>query len=517
MRTCSAWFQACGCSPTEESNVRTELVAAGIDLAQRVHCSFGVIYFTHPDQTLLSFLRSAARQSCRILAVAGGPAKEVPAWSLLDAGATDTLVWSPGGKTAEQVRVKLNRWFEVDRLADAALSDGAVLGESSVWLGLVRRIVEAAYFSLAPILLTGESGTGKEALAKIVSKVTRCDDGARSPRKELVTVDCGALAPELSGSEFFGHERGAFTGAFAARDGAFSLADGATLLLDEIGDIPLSLQPQILRCIQERTYKRLGSNVWQKSDFRLVSATNRDLKWEIEQGTFRLDLYYRIAGCVFQTPPLRERRQDILLLVRHFLSKLLGREAPDLDPYLHDYLINRDYPGNVRELHQLAQRIAARYSTFGPVTVGDLPEEDRPARSTFKCAWPNDRLEKSIAEAVILGSSLKDISQAAARTAMRVAIELERGNIKRAATRLGVTDRALQVRRAAGQLGGVAMGEASADPGTQSSGRKMKATSPDASVRDPDPRQDAASPTTIRQPAAATKAPRSATGDPRRV
>jgi DNA-binding NtrC family response regulator len=452
MQACSAWFQACGCTPAKEIEVRAELVTAGVSLASREGCRFGVICFANVDEALLSLLQAAARQSCRVLAVAAGPAKEVPAWRLLEAGASDTLPWSSGGKTAEQICVKLKRWVEIDRLVGTVLSDGIAIGESAVWLGLVRRIVEAAHFSAAPILLTGESGTGKEVLARIVSRVTRSVGDTRAPPRDLVTVDCGALAPELSGSEFFGHERGSFTGAYAARDGAFALADGATLLLDEIGDIPLSLQPQILRCIQERTYKRLGSNVWQKSNFRLISATNRDLGRQIERGAFRLDLYYRIAGCVFQTPPLRERRQDILPLARHFLSKLLGREPPGLDVHLCDYLINRDYAGNVRELYQLMQRISARYSSSGPITAGDLPEGDRPACGAFARAWPNERFETSIGEAVMLGTSLKQISQATARTAMRIAVELEHGNIKHAATRLGITDRAIQMRRASGQL-----------------------------------------------------------------
>jgi transcriptional regulator with GAF, ATPase, and Fis domain len=460
MGSCLAWFQACGCSRAQETDFRADLAGTGIELVLRKDCRFGVILFTDPGEPLVSLLQAAARQSCRVLAVAAGPAQEVPAWALLEAGAADTLPWSPGGKTAQQVRVKLNRWIEVDSLVEAALSDQTVVGESPAWLRIVRRIVEAAYFGEASILLMGESGTGKEALARIVSRVTRSTEDALTPRRELVTVDCGALAPELSGSEFFGHERGAFTGAYTARDGAFSLANGETLLLDEIGDIPLSLQPQILRCIQERTYKRLGSNVWQKSNFRLVSATNRDLKREIERGTFRLDLYYRVAGCVFQTPPLRERRQDILPLVRHFLSNLLGREAPELDAHLRDYLVNRDYPGNVRELYQLAQRITARHSTCGLITVGDLPEEDRPACGVFRRAWPNEQFEKCIVEAVVLGANLKDISQAAVQTAMRVAVELEGGSVKRAATRLGVTDRAIQMRRAAGQLGDASEGQA---------------------------------------------------------
>jgi len=247
----------------------------------------------------------------------------------------------------------------------------------------------------------------------------------------------------------------------------------------------------------------------------LVSATNRDLERQIERGAFRLDLYYRIAGCVFQTPPLGGRRQDVLPLVRHFLSKLLGRETPELDVHLREYLINREYPGNVRELYQLAQRIAARYSSSGPITVGDLPEEDRPACGVFKRAWPNEQFEKNIAEAVLLGTKLKEISQAAAQTAMRVAVELERGNIQRAATRLGVTDRAIQMRRAAGQLGRGAIDEASTEAGAkkQPKEQNMKSVLPNGELSRSSSgaavlHQGAALATAIRRPAFATKAHR---------
>jgi transcriptional regulator with GAF, ATPase, and Fis domain len=452
LQTCSAWFEACRCSPKLEAEICAELATAGVGFAERENCRFGVVCFTDVDEVLLSLLQAAARQACRVLAVAAAPVKDIPAWRLLDAGAADMLMWDSGGVTAKQISVKLKRWSEIEHLLQGVLSEGFLVGESAVWINIVRRVLEAAYFSSAPILLTGESGTGKEVLARLVSKVTRSVSDGRGLRSDLVTVDCGALMRELSGSEFFGHERGAFTGAYTSRDGAFALADGTTLLLDEIGDMPLSLQPQILRCIQERTYKRLGSNVWQKTNFRLVSATNRDLGRQIEDGTFRLDLYYRIAGCIFQTPPLRERREDVLPLVAHFLRKLLGREPPMLDSHLRDYLMNRDYPGNVRELYQLMQRISTRYARSGPITVGDLPEEDRPVGGTFRRAWPDKRFEMSIAEAVMLGTSLKQISQVTTQTVMRVAVESERGNIKRAAARLGITDRALQVRRASGQL-----------------------------------------------------------------
>ena len=167
MQKCSAWFQACGCSPQQEMEVRTELVAAGMSIASRDRRPFGVVCFQQVDEALLSLLQAAARQSGRVVAVAVGSTGALPAWSVLHAGAADTLAWGTGGKTAEQICVKLSRWSEIDRLVDAALSDGNVVGESAVWLALVRRIVEAARFGCAPILLTGESGTGKEALAEL--------------------------------------------------------------------------------------------------------------------------------------------------------------------------------------------------------------------------------------------------------------------------------------------------------------------------------------------------------------
>src|SRR5690606_31880967 len=136
----------------------------------------------------------------------------------------------------------------------------------------------------------------------------------------LVILDCSTIVPELAGSEFFGHERGAFTGALITREGAFALADGGTLFLDEIGELPLHLQVQLLRVIQEGTYKKVGSNTWKSTRFRLICATNRDLSEEVKKGRFRADLFYRIASWTFHLPPLRERKEDILPLALHFLK-----------------------------------------------------------------------------------------------------------------------------------------------------------------------------------------------------
>jgi transcriptional regulator with GAF, ATPase, and Fis domain len=448
-----AWFRACGCTESSEAEVRAGLRSEGIHFTplQRsvADSQYGIVCFSQITDELLAVLETAARKSCRTFAVAVAVAKNaLPVWQLLHAGASDALTWDSEGVAAKQIGAKLSRWAEIDDMANAALAQGFIVGESSAWRALVRRVIEAAHYTTSPILLTGESGTGKELLARLVSAVSRRDSS--EPRRELVTVDCGTLVPELSGSEFFGHERGAFTGAHTQREGAFALANGATLFLDEIAEIPLSMQAQILRSIQEKTYKRLGGNVWQSTNFRLVSATNRDLKDLVHQGKFRLDLYYRIAGSVFCTPPLRERRDDVLALSSHFLSKILSKDAPEFDTHLREYLLNGSYPGNVRELSQLMERIAVRYAGTGPVTVGDLPEEDRPL-CEFSCAWPDKRFERSITEALTLGVGLKEINQITTRTAIRMALDSENGNLHRAATRLGVTDRALQLRRAADQ------------------------------------------------------------------
>jgi transcriptional regulator with PAS, ATPase and Fis domain len=257
---------------------------------------------------------------------------------------------------------------------------------------------------------------------------------------------------ELSGSEFFGHERGSYTGAAGAREGAFALADGGTLFLDEIGELPLGLQAQLLRVVQERTYKPVGGNTWRKTDFRLVCATNRDLAAEVGRGTFRRDLYYRLASSVCTLPPLRERQEDILPLFRHFMhAEAPDREVPSLDPDLRTYVLHRDYPGNVRDLRQLVSRILQRHAGGGVVTVGDLPPDERPGSGRTE-DWRNGSFEDAVRRALSVGAHLKDIGKAAEDVAVRLAVTHEEGNLQRAASRLGVTDRALQLRRSAGRL-----------------------------------------------------------------
>ncbi len=448
------WVRVCQCAESFEAEVRAAIAAAGIFIEPDSAGPYGIVCFDKADEPLIALLYELrCDPNYRVLAITASPqaAETGAVWRLLHAGASDVMFWNGGAAAALQVAAKLQRWREVDELAGRAVSLERAIGDSAAWRALIRKVVEAARFSSIPILLTGESGTGKELLAKLISAVC-AGGGANEFRRELVTVDCAALVPELSGSEFFGHERGAFTGAHAQREGAFAMANGATLLLDEIGEVPLGLQAQLLRAIQEKTYKRVGGNVWQKTDFRLVCATNRDLQDAVHRGRFRLDLYYRIAGCVFRTPALGERKEDILPLARHFLANCFSQQTPDLDGAVSQYLLNRHYQGNIRELRQLIERIALRHAGPGRITPGDIPEEDRPADGEMQHAWPDADLERSITNALATGAGLKEITQAAADAAIRIAVRSEGSNLQRAANKLGITDRALQLRRATGRL-----------------------------------------------------------------
>jgi transcriptional regulator with GAF, ATPase, and Fis domain len=235
----------------------------------------------------------------------------------------------------------------------------------------------------------------------------------------------------------------------ASRDGAFALASGGTLFLDEVGELPTSLQAQLLRVVQEHSYKRVGSNTWHGTDFRLVSATNRNLMQENGPGEFRRDLYYRLASWVIRAPPLRERTEDIIPLTRHFLQQARPSGEPlQLDQSVQEYLLTRDYPGNVRDLRNLALRIAHRCVGPGPITIGAIPADERPPLAPSRDSWRDAAFEQSIRRALSCRADLRDIRHAAEDTAIFIAIGEEDGNLKRAAKRLGLTDRALQMRRA---------------------------------------------------------------------
>jgi two-component system, NtrC family, response regulator AtoC len=302
---------------------------------------------------------------------------------LLGAGAGDVLCCGDGC-LVDAVLARLDRWAVIEETLASRMVRDRFIGHSPKLLCALRELIELAMFGRAPILLTGETGTGKELAAWVVHRLSTEAYGHRTLAEkspgELVVVDCTTIVPTLSGSELFGHERGAFTGADRARIGAVKQADGGTLFLDEVGDLPKALQPELLRVIQEGRFKTVGGSFWARTSFRLVSATNRNLVRGQRHGRFRSDLYHRIAAGRVQLPPLRDRLEDVPELFRYFLAQARsGTEKVELTEGVCACLCEREYPGNVRQLRQLALQVAARHAGPGPVTVGDIPAGERPA------------------------------------------------------------------------------------------------------------------------------------------
>ena len=223
--------------------------------------------------------------------------------------------------------------------------------------------------SKASVLIQGESGTGKELLARLIHQL--------SPRadKPIVIVNCVALHENLLESELFGHERGAFTGATSRRIGRFEEADGGTIFLDEIGELSSTIQVKLLRFLQEREFQRIGSNVNLRVDVRFISATNRDLEIRVAEGNFRDDLFYRLKVVTISLPPLRERKEDIPVLVDYFLNKFAkenGKNVKVFTAEARDLLLKYDYPGNIRELENIMER-AVVIAREQYITTNDLP------------------------------------------------------------------------------------------------------------------------------------------------
>jgi len=241
------------------------------------------------------------------------------------------------------------------------LSFDEIVGRSEP-LRRVLRQVETVAATDATVLIHGETGSGKELVARAIHE--RSGRGGRT----FVKLSCGAIPAGLLESELFGHQKGAFTGAVADRVGRFELAHGGALFLDEVGELPLELQPKLLRVLQEHEFERLGSSRTLRADVRLVAATNRDLSEMVDAGTFRADLFYRLNVFPIHVPPLRERPEDVPLLVRHFVQQLgrkMGRRVEEIPSETMAALVRYDWPGNIRELQNLVER--ALILTAGPV------------------------------------------------------------------------------------------------------------------------------------------------------
>lgn len=302
-----------------------------------------------------------------------------------------------------------------------------VIGSSAV-MARVIEIARAVASTSSTVLLTGESGTGKEVLAKAIHLA--------SPRREkpFVSINCGALPESLLESELFGHVKGAFTDAHQNKKGLFEAAHLGTIFLDEVGEMPFAMQVKLLRVLQERTIRRVGDQVEIPVDVRVIAATNRSLEKMVRDGTFRSDLYYRLNVIPLPIPPLRERKEDIPLLVDHFLRLLAGRmekTAPLLAPSELGTLRRHDWPGNVRELENLLERALAL-----EVSPAALLNDAGPARAS--------PLEASLEPAIAEGFSLDAYLAAEEARLLRRALEQSGGDRAAAARLLGVNARGLR-------------------------------------------------------------------------
>jgi DNA-binding NtrC family response regulator len=291
-------------------------------------------------------------------------------------------------------------------------------------MGLVARVAP----SQATVLIRGESGTGKELIANAIHHAS-----PRSP-KPLVKVNCSAMAETLLESELFGHEKGAFTGAFQRRAGRFEEAEGGTVFLDEIGDLSPSIQVKLLRVLQEKEFQRVGSNLTLKVDVRVITATHRNLEEAIKKEQFREDLYYRLNVISIHLPPLRERREDIPQLIDYFLKKYSEenqKTVSDISKEARSLLLRYPYPGNVRELENLIER-AVVLCRGEVISTSDLPFH-------LKEEKPEAPLERSIKE-----KSLPEILEEVEKNRIVEALALHRGVQTKAADSLGLSERMLR-------------------------------------------------------------------------
>src|SRR2546422_5253707 len=268
---------------------------------------------------------------------------------------------------------------------------GSIVGRAPEMEKLYRIIAKAAQ-STHPVLILGESGTGKEMVARSIHFSGPFRD------KPFIPVDCGSLVPTLIESELFGYVKGAFTGAVQSRDGLLAIAEGGTVFLDEVGELPVDLQAKLLRAIQEREIRPVGSTRRIAINVRILAATNRDLEQAVAQGTFRRDLYFRLNVLSLRIPCLRERRPDVPMLVAHFLERLArntGVRRSVSDEALR-VMLSYDWPGNVRELENCLERACA-FTTGPMIQVADLPEL-HPQRARHHAHWNRGHDHENIAD-----------------------------------------------------------------------------------------------------------------------
>jgi two-component system nitrogen regulation response regulator GlnG len=349
------------------------------------------------------------------------------------------------GEALEAARRMRERAVVAETAADPDV-EGAIVGSCPAMREVYKAIGRVAAQDV-PVLITGESGTGKELVARALYQ-----HGSRA-KAPFLALNCAAIPENLLESELFGHEKGAFTGADRKRIGKFEQVSGGTLFLDEVGDMPLALQAKMLRLLQEQTFERVGGNETVHTDVRLIAATHRDLKAWSEEGKFRPDLYYRLNVFAIHLPPLRERGDDLPLLVRHYLrrsSRELGREVREVAAEALERLRGYSWPGNVRELQSVLKQAILR--ARGPVLLPDfLPElPGAPGKPAAPVAPPGGGFDPEALLHQRLGTDAHDLyaelHQELDRLLLPRVLEYTGGNQVRAALLLGIARRTLRTK-----------------------------------------------------------------------
>ena len=381
-----------------------------------------------PDGTGMEVMRSARQWSpgaAVILLTAYGSVPD--AVRAMRDGALDYLTkpisFEQLQATAAQVMHRAGR-MPVEDISSA----GDIVGRAPLLLRAIQR-ARAAAATDADVLIESESGTGKELLARFIH------DSSDRSRKPFVAVNCAAVPESLLESELFGHGRGAFTGAVGAKAGKFEQADGGTILLDEIGEMPLHLQPKLLRALQEREFERLGESRSVRVDIRVIATTNISLGAMVERGKFRGDLYYRLNVIPLSLPPLRDRREDIPVLAQHFAERFaaqLRSPVPRLHRGFLDRLQSHSWPGNVRELANFMRRVMALSGTL-EIDAGCFEKEfDGSQRSSFPV--------QTQAPPMLAGTPIREIE----KLHLESTLALTDGNRTHAAEMLGISLRTLR-------------------------------------------------------------------------
>ena len=384
-----------------------------------------------PRKSGLDVLRKArAAEQASDVVIISGHADVPTAVSAIKGGGFDCLLKPISLEQVEMLVARIKehrRLVEQNRYLKAELAGGGdasqIIGESPAMRSACRQAVHVAATD-ATVLLQGESGTGKELVSRLIHTSSARAGGP------FIRLNCAALSDSILESELFGHEKGAFTGAYAAKPGRFELADGGTLLLDEITETSRKLQAKLLRVIEQREFERVGGTRTLRADMRVIATTNRDLRREVAEGRFREDLFYRLNVVPLVLPPLRDRPGDVELLMRHFVRRFarrLGKPCPKVAPDALARLVRYPWPGNVRELENLVQRLVIM-GADGVIGLDDLP--DYLAGAGRLAPGGED----------VLGPTLED----AERQLILKALKLTGGNRTRAAERLDISTRTIR-------------------------------------------------------------------------